>query len=50
MDKDNKSVMVNLRITEELKKRLLILADQDQRTLSDFIRLQLEKLVKPNHI
>lgn len=47
MDKENKSVTVNLRIEEALKEQLQKLAEQDRRTLSDFIRLQLEKLVKP---
>lgn len=44
-DKDNKTVNINLRVSEDVKKELSKLADIDRRTLSDFIRLQLEKLV-----
>jgi len=46
MDKGNKSVTVNIRIEEAIKEQLQRLAEKDRRTLSDFIRLQLEKLVK----
>jgi uncharacterized protein (DUF1778 family) len=44
MDKDNKTVNINLRVTEDTKQSLMKLAENDQRTLSDFIRLALEKL------
>jgi hypothetical protein len=35
-----------IRMTPELRKKLQQLADQDHRKLSDFIHLQLEKLVE----
>lgn len=44
MDRDNKTVNINLRVSEGTKQALLKLAENDSRTLSDFIRLQLEKL------
>jgi mRNA-degrading endonuclease RelE of RelBE toxin-antitoxin system len=47
-DKDNKTVNINLRVSESTKKELLKLADSDRRTLSDYIRLQLEKLATTN--
>lgn len=43
-DKENKTVNINLRVSENTKKELLKLADLERRTLSDYIRLQLEKL------
>lgn len=42
--KENKTVNINLRVSEETKKELTRLAEIDRRTLSDYIRLQLEKL------
>jgi uncharacterized protein (DUF1778 family) len=42
--KENKTVNINIRVSEEVKKELTRLAEIDRRTLSDFIRLQLEKL------
>lgn len=39
-----KTETIILRIESELKKDLQKLADDDSRTLSDFIRLQLKKL------
>jgi uncharacterized protein (DUF1778 family) len=47
-DKENKTVNINLRVTEDTKKELLQLADKDRRSLSDYIRLQLEKLAETN--
>ena len=44
MDKENKTVNINLRVSEGTKQALLKLAENDRRNLSDFIRLQLEKL------
>jgi predicted transcriptional regulator len=41
-----KENVVTIRMEEELKKELQKLADKDQRNLSDFIRLHLEKLVE----
>ncbi len=40
-----KTEMIPIRVDEDLKKRLKALADKDNRTLSDYIRLQLEKLI-----
>lgn len=48
MDRDNKTVNINLRVTEGTKEALLKLAENDRRTLSDYIRLQLEKLAELN--
>jgi uncharacterized protein (DUF1778 family) len=45
-DKENKTVNINLRVSEDTKKELLKLANLDRRTLSDYIRLQLEKLAE----
>ncbi|HEX5002064.1 MAG TPA: ribbon-helix-helix protein, CopG family [Bacteroidia bacterium] len=39
-----KNETIIIRTDEELKKRLQEMAEKDHRTLSDFIRLQLEKL------
>jgi uncharacterized protein (DUF1778 family) len=44
MDKENKTVNINIRVSEHTKKVLQTLADNDQRTLSDWIRLQLDKI------
>lgn len=46
--KENKTVNINIRVPEEIKKDLTRLAGTDRRTLSDYIRLQLEKLTKCN--
>ena len=45
-DKDNKTVNINIRVTEVTKKELLKQAEIDRRSLSDYIRLQLEKLAE----
>lgn len=42
--KDNKTVNINIRVSEDTKKVLARLAELDRRTLSDFIRLTLERL------
>lgn len=39
-----KTEMIPIRVDSDLKKKLKDMADKDRRTLSDFIRLQLEKL------
>lgn len=44
-DKENKTVNINLRVSETTKKELAKLADQDRRTLSDYLRLQIERIV-----
>ena len=43
MSKDNQIV---IRVEPELKKKLQELAKKDRRTLSDYIRIQLENLVE----
>lgn len=35
-----------VRIDPELKKKLQAMADKDNRTLSDFVRLQLKKMTE----
>jgi antitoxin component of RelBE/YafQ-DinJ toxin-antitoxin module len=40
------NAVINIRIDEATKKKLQAMADKDQRKLSDYIRLQLEKLAK----
>lgn len=40
-----KTEMIPIRVDEDLKKKLKDLADKDHRSLSDYIRLQLEKLI-----
>lgn len=37
-----------VRVEPELKAKLQKMADQDRRTLADFVRLQLEKIVETN--
>lgn len=46
MTKGNKSEAIPLRVTPELKRKLITLAEKDHRKLSDYIRLQLEMLVE----
>lgn len=45
-EKVNKGTMLNIRIEEDVKQGLIRLAELDKRTLSDYIRIQLEELVK----
>lgn len=40
-----KDTSITIKVSEEMKAELQKLADADRRTLSDFIRLQLEKLL-----
>jgi len=40
-----KEANVVIRMDEEMKKKLQVLADKDQRTLSDFIRIHLKNLL-----
>jgi uncharacterized protein (DUF1778 family) len=44
-DKEKKGVQLNIRITEATKRGLDKLAAADRRTVSDYIRIQLENLV-----
>ncbi len=46
MTKGNKDSVINLRVSEQLKKEIKKLADNDRRNLSDFINVQLEILVE----
>ena len=41
-----KEEIVTIRMEEDLKKELQKLADKDQRNLSDYLRLQLKRLVE----
>lgn len=43
--KDNKTVSITFRTTEELKKKLEDLAMKDKRTLSNMIEVLLEKAI-----
>jgi hypothetical protein len=44
MDKENKTVNINIRVSDKVKNELQKLADIDRRTLSDYLRLQIEKI------
>jgi len=46
--KDNKTVSITFRTTEELKKSLQQMADKDKRSMSNTIELLLENAVKPS--
>lgn len=46
MTKETKDTNIVLRVNSDLKKDLQKLADNDRRTLSDYIHIQLEQLVK----
>jgi predicted DNA-binding protein len=46
MAPSNKSEIIPVRVAPELKQELLELADRDSRSLSDYIRLQLVKVVE----
>lgn len=41
-----KKEQIGIRINSELRNKLEVLADYNKRTLSDFIRLELEKIVE----
>lgn len=41
-----KTELIQVRVDEELKKKLQKMANADSRTLGDFIRIQLTKLVE----
>lgn len=42
----SKEGFLAIRIDQDLKKKLKVLADKDSRSLSDFIRIQLKKLAE----
>lgn len=44
--KPTKDEMIFIRLGSELKAKLQVLADKDSRNLSDYLRLQLMKMVK----
>ncbi len=39
--------MLTIRIDKGTKDKLQVMADKERRSLSDYIRLELEKLVEP---
>jgi predicted DNA-binding protein len=43
-----KDIQIAIRVDVETKKALQVLADNDKRKLSDFIRIQLEKILEEN--
>ena len=48
MQSPKKDKQIAIRLDVETKKALQVLADNDKRKLSDFIRIQLEKLLEEN--
>lgn len=48
MKVDNKTEMVTIRIDKGTKEKLQLMANADKRSLSDYIRIQLEKVVENN--
>ena len=46
MKQDNKTEMVTIRIDKGTKEKLQVLAETERRSLSDYIRLQLERIVE----
>ena len=46
MAQSNKSEAIVIRVDEDLKSTLQEMADKDNRKLSDFVRVQLMKLVE----
>ena len=46
MTQSNKSEAIVVRVDAELKAKLQVMADNDNRSLSDFIRVQLIKLAE----
>lgn len=44
MDKDTKKVNINIRVSESTKKDIVRLAEIERRSVSDYIRLQIEKI------
>ena len=48
MKSNMKTVSITLRISSDEKLKLLKIAEKNNRSLSDFIRLELQKLVKEN--
>jgi hypothetical protein len=48
MAKPKKDVYLHIRIGIDIKSALQVLADKDERILSDYIRRELEKLIRQN--
>lgn len=46
MSTDIKNAVINVRVPGDIKKQLQELADKDRRSLSDFIVLKLENILK----
>ena len=46
MKQDNKTEMVTIRIDKGTKEKLQLMAEIERRSLSDYIRLQLERIVE----
>lgn len=46
MSQDNKTETIILRVEPSLKADLQRMADMDERTLADYVRVQLKKLVE----
>lgn len=46
MTQDNKTETIILRVEPSLKADLQRMADMDERTLADFVRVQLRKLIE----
>lgn len=46
MKQENKTEMLTIRIDKGTKDKLQVMAEVERRSLSDYIRLQLEKLVE----
>jgi len=43
--KDNKTEVITIRVTPEIKTKLQALADKDHRTISNFLQVAIEKLL-----
>lgn len=42
----NEDTQIHIRVSKELKQKLIKEAEKDRRTLSDWIRLKVEEIVK----
>ena len=45
-DKDNKTEVITLRVTPEIKKKLQVKADKEHRTVSNYLQLIIENSIK----
>jgi mRNA-degrading endonuclease RelE of RelBE toxin-antitoxin system len=46
MKSDKKGIKITIRVSQTVKDSLQSLADEERRVLSDFIRIQLEKIIQ----